>query len=100
MTAVYTAGIWTVKPGREDEFVALWRELAAWTATAFPGARGTLLRDREQPNRFLSFGPWESVEQIEAWRAAREWQELVGRLREVLDDFRPGTYDVAAETGD
>jgi heme-degrading monooxygenase HmoA len=96
---VYTAGNWTVKRGREDEFVALWRELADWSARAFPDARGTLLRDREQPNRFLSFGPWESVEQIEAWRSAPEWQELVGRMRELLESFEPGTYDVAASAG-
>lgn len=97
--AVYTAGIWTVKLGREDDFVALWRELADWSARAFPDARGTLLRDRERPNRFLSFGPWESVEQIEAWRSAPEWQEIVGRLQEVLESFEPGTYDVAASAG-
>ena len=96
---VYTAGIWTVKPGREDEFVALWRELADWTVGSFRVAQGTLLRSREEPNRFVSFGPWESVEQIEAWRASPEWQELVGRMRALLDSFEPGTYDVAAMTG-
>jgi len=93
---VYTAGIWTVKPGREDEFVALWRELADWTVGSFPVAQGTLLRSRDESSRFLSFGPWESVEQIEAWRSAPEWQELVGRMRELLESFEPGTYDVAA----
>jgi quinol monooxygenase YgiN len=96
---VYTAGIWTVKPGREEEFVALWRELAEWTLGSFSVAQGTLLRGREQPTRFLSFGPCESIEQIEAWRSAPEWQELVGRLPELLDSFEPGTYDVAATAG-
>ena len=96
---VYTAGIWTVKARREEEFVALWRELAGWTLGSFPVAHGTLLRSRDEPGRFLSFGPWESVEQIEAWRGAPEWQELVGRMRELLDGFEPGTYDVAATAG-
>jgi heme-degrading monooxygenase HmoA len=96
---VYTAGIWTVKPGREEEFVALWRELADWTLGSFPVAQGTLLRSRDDPSRFLSFGPWESVEQIDAWRSSPEWQERVARLREVLDAFEPGSYDVAAEVG-
>lgn len=96
---VYTHGIWTAKPGHEEEFVALWDELAQWTITRFPDASGTLLRSREQPNRFLSFGPWESIEQIAEWRGASEWQELVGRMREVLEGFESGTYDVAASAG-
>jgi hypothetical protein len=27
MANVWTHGVWTVKPGREDEFVTAWREL-------------------------------------------------------------------------
>jgi Antibiotic biosynthesis monooxygenase len=96
---VYTAGIWTVKPGRDDEFVALWREVADWTIDSFPVAQGTLLRSRDEPSRFLSFGPSESIEQIEAWRSAPEWQELVGRMGALLESFEPGTYDVAATVG-
>ncbi len=29
--AVYTSGDWHVKPGREQEFVGAWRELAEWS---------------------------------------------------------------------
>jgi hypothetical protein len=49
--------------------VALWRELAHWTLTRFPNAQGTLLRDRERPNHFVSFGPWENLEVIQEWRS-------------------------------
>ena len=66
---VYTLAVWTVLCGREDEFVALWRELAHWTLTRFPNAQGTLLRDRERPNHFVSFGPWENLEVIQEWRS-------------------------------
>jgi hypothetical protein len=45
----YTSGIWTVKPVREEDFVARWRELAEWASVEFPGAgRPTLLRDMDQ----------------------------------------------------
>jgi heme-degrading monooxygenase HmoA len=97
--SLYTAGVWTVRPGREEEFVELWADLAEWTAAAFAGRSGTLLRDREHPNRFLSFGSWESADQIDAWRAAPKWEEVVGRMRELLEDFQPGVYDVAARVG-
>ncbi len=49
---VYTAAIWNVKPGREDEFLSLWQALGERTLETFPRASGTLLRDRERPQRF------------------------------------------------
>ena len=61
MTA-YTHAEWHVVPGREDDFVAAWEELGAWTKTFAPDAAGTLLRDRGDPTRFVSFGPWPSAE--------------------------------------
>ena len=49
--AVYTVGIWIVKPGREDEFADAWREMAEWTTRSVnSAASGTLLRDRERTN--------------------------------------------------
>ena len=60
MARVFTHGTWIVKPGREEEFVEAWCEFADWTRMQIPGARGTLLRDREERNRFHGFGPWPS----------------------------------------
>ncbi|MGI8827333.1 MAG: antibiotic biosynthesis monooxygenase family protein [Chloroflexota bacterium] len=92
--SVYSLGIWIVKPGREGDFVEAWREMADWTTREMTGGeKGTLLRDREQPNRFVSFGPWDSVEAITAWRAHPGFRERVGKLREMLDDFSPTTLD-------
>ena len=92
--AVYTVGIWIVKPGREDEFADSWREMAAWTTQSVSSAAsGTLLRDRERTNRFVSFGPWASVADIEAWRAHPGFADRVGRMRDLLDEFSPMTLD-------
>lgn len=99
MADVYTLAIWTVKPGREDDFTALWTRLGERTLEDFSEARGTLLRDRERPNRFVSFGPWRSVEQVEAWRASPAFRETVRELQEVLDDFQPGTFDLSRQIG-
>jgi heme-degrading monooxygenase HmoA len=95
--SVFTLGIWTVKEGREDEFVRAWRDLAERTKEDFPDETATLLCDREQRNRFVSFGPWESLDQIEQWRDSTTFKEGVGRIREFLDEFAPSTLDVAAE---
>ena len=94
---VYTLGIWTVKDGREAEFVKAWEDLADRTKSDFPDGTATLLRDRDQPNLFISFGPWESPEQIEQWRSSDTFKHGVGTLRPMLDDFEAHTMDIAAE---
>lgn len=92
--AVYTVGIWTTKPGQEEAFARRWREMAAWTAREVnPGAVGTLLRDRGQANRFISFGPWPSLADIEAWRAHPGFGERVGGMRDLLEGFEAMTLD-------
>src|SRR5215217_886366 len=90
----YTSGVWKVKPGREEDFVTRWRDLAAWASTEFPGARRpTLLRDMDEPRRFVSYGACEDMEQIEAFRGHAEFGRHVARIREALEDFSPFTYE-------
>ncbi len=97
---VYTAAIWNVKPGREDELLKLWQSLGERTRETFPRAYGTLLRDQERPQRFLSFGPWDSVEQVEEWRSSAAFRETIRDLQDVLESFEPATWDVAARAGE
>ncbi len=100
MSVPYTHGIWQVKPGHADEFVAAWTEFADWTIAHAAGTGwGKLLRDVEDPNRFFTFGPWASFGAIEAWRALDGWQERVARIRQLLEDFRPSTLEVVVERG-
>lgn len=90
---IYTLGIWTVKPGHEDEFIDAWRDLATRTAAEFPAPTATLLRDRDQPNLFISYGPWTSPQDIENWRSSATFRHGVARIRDVLDGFEPHTMD-------
>ncbi len=96
--SIYTLGIWTVKPGREEEFIQAWRDMATKTQSEF-GPPATLLRDRDNPHRFISSGPWESLEQIQAWRASTTFNDGVGRIRELLDNFEPRTMDETVVIG-
>src|SRR3954452_7047348 len=101
MGGLYTCGTWTVIPGREDEFVAIWQDLADWTLREMPGAHwATLVQNQEKPNVFLSFGPWDSVEAIDTWRSSDGFRERVGRLRDLLESFEPGTYELRAQVGE
>ena len=78
-----------MKPGLEDEFVRRWEDLVHWSALQGLTSRAKLLRDIDEPSRFVSFGPWESMESVRRWRAAPGFHERVARLQEVLDDFEP-----------
>jgi len=46
-----------------------------------------LLRDRDEPAHFRSFGPWDSDEQVAAWRQSEGFLARIGRIRELLDRF-------------
>lgn len=94
---VFALGIWTVKEGHEENFVRAWRDFARRTQEDFPDATATLLRDRDQPNRFVSFGPWDSLDQIERWRSSQTFQNGVGTIRDLLESFAASTLDVAVE---
>lgn len=89
MSEVWTHGTWTVVPGREDDFIAAWTHMADWTVGAYPGARGTLLRDTERPHVFISFGPWPDQETAARWRGSATFQEHLGAIHETLQSFEP-----------
>jgi heme-degrading monooxygenase HmoA len=91
--ATYTNGIWEVKPGEEDEFVAAWREFASWGHT-WPGC-GTirLVRDVYESNRYMSFCPWESFEAQQAWKDDPDFKERIGRVRAHTTAFRPSVFE-------
>lgn len=92
--AVYTLALWRARSGEEDGLVAAWKAMAAATKADFPDATAVLLRDREDPRLFVSFGPWESAEQVQQWRASRAFTEGVGAMRPHLDHLEPHTMDV------
>lgn len=77
----YTQGTWKVKPGRAADFVSAWTEFADWTMREVPGASwAKLLRATTDENRFVSFGPWQSLEAIDAWRVPDESRTAAARL--------------------
>ena len=90
---VYTSGRWRVSPGHEAEFIEAWQDLASQTKRDFPASTATLLQDRDDPTLFLSFGPWESSEQIDHWRASETFQTGVGKIRPLLAEFTAHTLE-------
>ena len=99
MLEVWTLARWTTVPGKEDDFVAAWRKLAEATLDDFPTAQGTLLRDREQPNVFFSFGPWPDLETVQRWRDSEGFKQAASRMRGFLESFEPHTLDQVVTAG-
>jgi heme-degrading monooxygenase HmoA len=96
---LYTHGRWVVKEGQADAFQAGWTALADWTNSNIAGAiqgEVRLLQDLDDPRVFYSFGPWETLEAIEAWRADAAFQQRVRQLRELLESFEAHTLRTVA----
>lgn len=97
----YTHGRWTVRAGREDEFVALWRGLAEWAATDLSDAAWAVLsRDRDHPNQFVSFGPWPTLEAIDDFRSRPEFAAALAAMRPLLEGVETATLEVVVAVGE
>jgi heme-degrading monooxygenase HmoA len=92
----YTSGVWTVRDGSQDEFVARWTKFVQ-TAAESPGAEAfVLIQDREDPRQFVSFGAWRDWDSVDAWRSSTVFAEHMGACRELCEDFRPGDSTLRA----
>jgi heme-degrading monooxygenase HmoA len=95
--AYYTHALWKVKEGRVEEFIAAWKSLGDVFLRIGGTAHGTLIQSLSDPTEFYSFGPWESLEAMQAMRADAEAQEAIRKVRELCDQATPGAYRVVAE---
>jgi heme-degrading monooxygenase HmoA len=98
MTRYYSHSTWTVKAGSEDEFVAAWKDWVAWSAAHGLRSSARLLRDVDDPRRFLSFGPWEDLDTIRRWRSLPGFHERLARLQATVERFEPRTLQQIAES--
>ena len=95
--AFYSTSSWLPFPGQEVQFVEAWKAFFGW-AVAMPGAAGeaVLVRDLRDPDRFVSFLPWESLEAIHAWKAHAEFKERMSHVQQHIDRFAPTETEVVA----
>lgn len=94
---VYTLGVWRVKEGKQSEFVEAWRELGRFFGQLpAPPGEGTLLQSLEEPEQFYSFGPWGSLDDIQAMRNHPDTAGEISKLASLCEEGRPGTFRVVA----
>ena len=88
----FSVGIWLVKPGREEDFITAWGNFAKWAFDHNLGAQEAyLLQDLQQQRRFITSGPWDSIQKIEAWRQLPEFKEFFAKAKEMCDEVTPMT---------
>ena len=94
MANVWTQGTWTVRPGAEEAFVEAWTTLVRDVSSELDVPEApTLLRDRERPNVFLSFGPWPDDAAVERFRLSDAFRDGTAAMRDLLESFEPRTLD-------
>lgn len=99
----YAVEIWSVKQGKEEEFLKIWTDLANWTkANEMCSISVILLQDLEQKNLFMSFGPWKTSACVQAWRQQPEFKATFMKLEEVCDEIKTSTmksvYNIPQDT--
>jgi heme-degrading monooxygenase HmoA len=95
--SVYTTGSWQPNAGREEAFVEAWSQFAAW-ASSMPGAGSLrLVRDKDQPEQFTSFGEWETVDAVRAWKSSPEFRERMAQVLQHVEHFRPSELELVVE---
>lgn len=95
---MYTTGVWIVKKGHEEEFARRWQEAVDGLCLEFPNLKFMLLRDSENPRRFVSLGEgWRNPEQIEASRSMPGYQDSMASLWRTLETGELSTMELAAE---
>lgn len=96
----YTHAMWKVKAGREAEFVEAWKALSeVFLALPHPPGTGMLIQSAADPTLYYSFGPWASLEDIQAMRSDAHAQAALQHLRDLCVDSSPGTYRVIMQAG-
>ena len=94
MTNVWTHTVWTVKSGREEDFVRAWRAMAREIAADIAMRRPpTLLRDHDRRNVFVSFAPWEDADTVARFRSSEIFRRHVSSMGELLENLEAQTLD-------
>src|SRR6185436_5537761 len=92
---VYTLGVWRVKDGKQSDFVDAWVALGHYfTSLPHPPGKGTLLQSIDDSQQFYSFGPWRAIEDIQEMRGRPDTPTEIGRLTDLCEEARPGTFRV------
>jgi heme-degrading monooxygenase HmoA len=96
MSEIYTTGRWKPNTGKEDAFARAWADFAAWASTMRGAGTLRLARDVRDVEIFVSFGRWNSIEAVRAWKSAPDFRDGIARVLQHVAEFEPTELAVVA----
>jgi quinol monooxygenase YgiN len=93
-----TCGVWIVKEGREADFRRRWEQMTSALSLQYPDVTFQLMRDRDDPQRYLSFGAgWRHLEQIDESKSLPVFQDAMASIWRLLESGNLSTLELAVE---
>jgi heme-degrading monooxygenase HmoA len=77
-------------------FLEAWTSFAEWASTMSGAGTLRLGHDAVDSHRFVSYGDWEDVDSVRAWKSAPEFQERMAQVLQHVDDFQHAELAVVA----
>lgn len=97
MSQAYTLATYRVIPGKEDDFIRTWHDLAAtFSGLPHPPLWGALIRSTRDPTLFHSFGPWDHADHVASMRKSPEAQAAFKAIQALCVEMLPGDYELVA----
>ena len=94
MPDAYASGRWHVLPGREDEFLAAWREFLEWTHQHHPAmVDASLLRSVSAPGDFVSFSEWKDADSRNEWKNDAGFAVRMSACRALCERMAGSDYE-------
>ena len=100
MGDIYTSGNWKPNPGSEEAFIEAWAQFAAWGSGIAGAGTLRLLRDVDDPSRFVSFGDWATLDDARGWKTTAEFKEHMARVLQHCAEFNSSNLREVASARD
>ena len=90
----YTHALWHVKEGKVEDFILAWKKFGLTLSQIpdSPPVQGTLIQSLTDPLVFYSFGPWETLDDIQAMRNDEPTRKAMAEIIALCVEARPATY--------
>jgi heme-degrading monooxygenase HmoA len=99
MSEFFTTGEWIAKEGQTEEFVGAWEVFASWAASKPGAGQLRLTQDLGDPHRFVSFGSWNDLDLVHAWKADPEFRTRMSAVQQHVGEFHPAELEVVRVVG-
>jgi heme-degrading monooxygenase HmoA len=97
----FTAAVWKVQEGKEQEFIKEWTKFADWSSRVAGASTGRLMQDSQDPSRFISVGEWDDAESIKQWREHPEFKQAMSNFSKLLaEPAKPQQMKEVAKVGE